>query len=153
MWIAYHASSSIIFRLSRFLGSRVPTNLILGVDEGSSSPPLPPISPRGMGPSQDIPERPQWMRRRRNSSEAILSGWSDDVDRSQEQLDDREKAMNVRRAHKMEKVRCLYSHPLGSVFDAGFRCSESHLPKISTIPASHLPSYSLSLLRPARRAP
>lgn len=93
-----------IAKLHRFLGSRVPTNLILGVDEGSSSPPLPPISPRGMGPSQDIPERPQWMRRRRNSSEAILSGWSDDVDRSQEQLDDREKAMNVRRAHKMEKM-------------------------------------------------
>jgi len=46
-----------------------------------------------------------WTRRRRSSSPvAKPSSWSDDIDRVKEDLNEREKAINVRRAVKMEKV-------------------------------------------------
>ncbi|KAI0756535.1 hypothetical protein C8Q80DRAFT_1129175 [Daedaleopsis nitida] len=45
------------------------------------------------------------MRRRRSSSAAEFSRtWSDDIDRLKEELNEREKAINVRRAVKMEKM-------------------------------------------------
>ena len=45
------------------------------------------------------------MRRRRSSSAAEFSRkWSDDIDRLKEELNTREKALNVKRAVKMEKV-------------------------------------------------
>ncbi|KAI0800800.1 hypothetical protein C8Q74DRAFT_1191832 [Fomes fomentarius] len=89
-------------KLHRFLGSRVPTHLVLGpLDEGS---PLPP-------PTFDAPDnaeadiRKVKMRRRRSSSAAEFSRkWSDDIDRLKEELNEREKAINVRRAVKMEKM-------------------------------------------------
>lgn len=98
-------------KLHRFLGSRVPTHLVLGpLDEGS---PLPP-------PTFDAPDnaeadiRKVKMRRRRSSSAAEFSRkWSDDIDRLKEELNEREKAINVRRAVKMEKV-CT---PPSSLFD------------------------------------
>ena len=105
-------------KLHRFLGSRVPPHLVLGpLDEGTPLPPpasyspspaplLPPVlsaAPRRTDDDDDI--RRAKMRRRRSSSAAEFSHtWSDDIDRLKQGLNDREKAINVRRAVKMEKV-------------------------------------------------
>ncbi|KAG6899576.1 hypothetical protein C0993_009047 [Termitomyces sp. T159_Od127] len=87
-------------RLHRFLGSRVPTNLVLGLD--TADPDLPPLNPT----MSVVPEsRKDWLRRRRSSSAAAYrSTWSDEIDRVKEDLNSTEKAINVRRAQKMEKV-------------------------------------------------
>ncbi|KAI8981192.1 hypothetical protein BD414DRAFT_491945 [Trametes punicea] len=97
-------------KLHRFLGSRVPPHLVLGpLDEGTPlPPPAPSPSPfeRPYTDDSDV-HRPK-MRRRRSSSAAEFSRtWSDDIDRLKEELNEREKAINVRRAVKMEKVRRL----------------------------------------------
>lgn len=91
-----------IAKLHRFLGSRVPVDLVLAqVDERSVTPS--PVTPM----PQDLEARKARIRRRRSSSAAELGGtWSDDIDRLKEDLNEREKAINVRRAVKMEKV-CL----------------------------------------------
>ncbi|KAF8899151.1 hypothetical protein BD779DRAFT_1666870 [Infundibulicybe gibba] len=93
-------------KLHRFLGSRVPTNLVLGFDIPLALPPLPDTSEASMNTQAGIGEaRKVWLRRRRSSSAAAFpSTWSDEVDRLKEDLNDREKAINVRRAQKMEKV-------------------------------------------------
>ena len=107
-------------KLHRFLGSRVPPHLVLGpLDEGN---PLPPPAPspfaRDRTLDHDTDEdggdiRKAKMRRRRSSSAAEFSRtWSDDIDRLKEELNEREKAINVRRAVKMEKVRpCSFAFP------------------------------------------
>jgi hypothetical protein len=96
-------------KLHRFLGSRVPTDLVLGVVHLDSS--LPPIQPP-MPAEEAESHNKQWLRRRRSSSAGDLPSWSDDVDRMKEELNGKEKAINVRRAQKMEKVRfCLRAHP------------------------------------------
>lgn len=88
-------------KLHRFLGSRVPTNLVLGLqDPFDSLPPAP-------TPTENTDDKRVWLRRRRSSSVAAFGTWSDDHDRVKENLDDHEKAINVRRAQKMEKVRYL----------------------------------------------
>lgn len=90
-------------KLHRFLGSRVPADLVLGAGYSESS--LPPIQlPM---PAEESESRTQWLRRRRSSSAAVLPSWSDDVDRMKEELNDKEKAINVRRAQKMEKVHLV----------------------------------------------
>ncbi|KAI0639877.1 hypothetical protein C8Q77DRAFT_1045929 [Trametes polyzona] len=92
-------------KLHRFLGSRVPQHLVLGpLDEGSPLPP--PASTRtDTLPQEDADARRIKMRRRRSSSAAEFSRtWSDDIDRLKEELNEREKAINVRRAVKMEKM-------------------------------------------------
>jgi hypothetical protein len=105
-------------KLHRFLGSRVPVDLVIG----PISPPtsgLPPIiaipeqQEAAMGGQADSPvlgqeeegSRKLWQRqrRRRSSSAAFPTRWSDD-NRTQETLDEREKAVVVRRAQKMERV-------------------------------------------------
>ncbi|KAG6911339.1 hypothetical protein DXG01_001010 [Tephrocybe rancida] len=87
-------------KLHRFLGSRVPTNLVLGID---ADPALPPLDPTSM--AEDEVTRKAWLRRRRSSSAAAYSStWSDEIDRIKEDLNSTEKAINVRRALKMEKV-------------------------------------------------
>lgn len=93
-------------KLHRFLGSRVPPHLVLGtLDEGTPLPPLAAPSP-STPLDDDAAERRLKMRRRRSSSAAEFSKkWSDDIDRLKEELNEREKAINVRRAVKMEKVR------------------------------------------------
>lgn len=93
-------------KLHRFLGSRVPADLVLGADYLESS--LPPIQPSM--PAEESEGRTQWLRRRRSSSAGALPSWSDDVDRMKEELNDKEKAINVRRAQKMEKVRAARFH-------------------------------------------
>ncbi|RPD82124.1 hypothetical protein L226DRAFT_528326 [Lentinus tigrinus ALCF2SS1-7] len=99
-------------KLHRFLGSRVPPHLVLGpLDEGTPLPP-PASSPfaraRDSAPDNDDDGgdiRNAKMRRRRSSSAAEFSRtWSDDIDRLKEELNEREKAINVRRAVKMEKM-------------------------------------------------
>ncbi|KAF8240741.1 hypothetical protein L208DRAFT_1383659 [Tricholoma matsutake] len=90
-------------KLHRFLGSRVPTGLVLGMDVSEISLP-PEVTVSGLQENEELP-RKLWARRRRSSSAAVFpSTWPDDLDRLKEDLNDEEKAINVRRAHKMEKV-------------------------------------------------
>ncbi|OSD06150.1 hypothetical protein PYCCODRAFT_1361202 [Trametes coccinea BRFM310] len=98
-------------KLHRFLGSRVPQHLVLGpLDEGAPLPPPAPSPSPSPNPLERSAERDSdprriKMRRRRSSSAAEFSRtWSDDIDRLKEELNEREKAINVRRAVKMEKM-------------------------------------------------
>lgn len=84
-------------KLHRFLGSRVPTDLVVGNIAGPSLPPA------------SMPEdaRDMWLYRRMSSASALS------FERVKEELGEEEKAVNVKRAQKMEKVlvsfvvRCL----------------------------------------------
>ncbi|KAH9920190.1 uncharacterized protein BXZ73DRAFT_91933 [Epithele typhae] len=91
-------------KLHRYLGSRVPPHLVLGpLDEGTPLPPPAPSFPDDGDGTTDVHRAK--MRRRRSSSAAEFSRtWSDDIDRLKEDLNEREKAINVRRAVKMEKM-------------------------------------------------
>ena len=116
-------------KLHRFLGSRVPVNLVLGIDDIEASLPPPPTST-----SPD--SRATWIRRRRSSSAILTSPhWTDDTERVKKELNDKEKLINVRRAVKMEKV-CTYFFSTDfypNVIRLGFWCS----------PASNSLSHSL----------
>ncbi|CAK5280709.1 unnamed protein product [Mycena citricolor] len=106
-------------KLHRYLGSRVPANLVLG--PAFAGKPLPaeqpesPMhsdfegSPSGVLRGRHAIHPSTWTRRRRSSSAVLTStpsssDWSDDVDRVREELGDREKAMIVKRAKKVGKV-------------------------------------------------
>ncbi|KAI1794015.1 hypothetical protein LXA43DRAFT_884486 [Ganoderma leucocontextum] len=93
-------------KLHRFLGSRVPPHLVLGpLDEGTPLPPPAPSAIPRRTEDEDEDIRKAKMRRRRSSSAAEFTHtWSDDIDRLKQGLNDREKAINVRRAVKMEKM-------------------------------------------------
>ncbi|RXW24582.1 hypothetical protein EST38_g1299 [Candolleomyces aberdarensis] len=100
-------------KLHRFLGSTVPVNLIVGSDTETmlqeTRPPTAASTSSGGGKagSSDLDEasRKAWLRRRRSSSAAAIpSDWSNSLDRMKEELDTKEKLINVRRAQKMEKV-------------------------------------------------
>jgi hypothetical protein len=84
-------------KLHRFLGSRVPVSLVLGVNDGDDT--LPALDPTLGNIRARLPGR-----RRSSSAAEFKSKWSDESDRVKEELDEREKAINVRRAIKMEKV-------------------------------------------------
>jgi hypothetical protein len=85
-------------KLHRFLGSRVPINLVLGT-EIEPSLPSPYFSPIGsLYKNED--RQITWLKRRKSSS-AILSS---PLERVKEELNEQEKLINVRRAVKMEKV-------------------------------------------------
>ncbi|KAK0466294.1 uncharacterized protein EV420DRAFT_820664 [Desarmillaria tabescens] len=89
-------------KLHRFLGSRIPTDLVLGLEDPFLS--LPPPLDVQMDSTDEV-TRKAWLRRRRSSSVAAFPpNWSDDHDRVKEDLNDKEKAINVRRAQKMEKM-------------------------------------------------
>ena len=99
-------------KLHRFLGSRVPASLVLGLNDADPDASLP--APQSPLPAPAIPadgpsdtDARAWRRLRRRSSSAaeMKSVWLDPADRVKEDLDDREKAINVRSAIKMEKVR------------------------------------------------
>ena len=77
-------------RLHRFLGSRVPPEAVNGCAIG---PPLSPLA---------APEESNWLRGNK-------SPCSDEFDRCKEELDEKEKALNVRRAQKMERARTAVS--------------------------------------------
>ena len=74
---------------------------------------LPPVAPAAVSAVErtdkdkmDPEARKVWVRRRRSSSAAEFGmKWSEDIDRLKEELNDREKAQNVRRAVKMQQVR------------------------------------------------
>lgn len=92
-------------KLHRFLGSRVPAHLVLGLD---APPPHPDPDPDDS--SSSAATRRVWRMRRRSSSAAALPALcADELERVREELDDKEKAINVRRAHKMEKVRVFFT--------------------------------------------
>jgi hypothetical protein len=87
-----------IAKLHRFLGSRVPTSLVLGFSASDDT--LPALEPTTI---DDV--RTSRHNRRRSSSAAETRGnWFGPDDRMKEELDEHEKAINVRRALKMEKV-------------------------------------------------
>ena len=95
-------------RLHRFLGSQVPVHLALGLDDPETS--LPPLRTDVISGSKE--DRKVVVRRRRCSSvEAYPPGWSDESDRIRQDLNVREKAINVRRAQKMEKVLIYHQLP------------------------------------------
>lgn len=75
-------------KLHRFLGSRVPTDLVVGHIAGPSLPPS----------SMTVDGRDMWLYRRRSGSSAPS------FEPVKTELDEEEKALNVRRAQKMEKL-------------------------------------------------
>ncbi|KAF8203910.1 hypothetical protein BJ912DRAFT_1090718 [Pholiota molesta] len=93
-------------KLHRFLGSRVPAHLVLGFDPVDTSLPPRQLSSESSGGDESSGTRKTWLKRRRSSSAVILPSEfrPDELERVKEELDDKEKAINVRRAHKMEKV-------------------------------------------------
>lgn len=115
-------------KLHRFLGSRVPANVILGqlsIDTALDLPPPASLTVSAVErPKQMDPEtRKTWVRRRRSSSAAEFGGrWSDDIDRLKEELNDKEKAQNVKRAVKMEKVRLIINDHTMSYLIVYYRC-------------------------------
>jgi len=91
-----------LVKLHRFLGSRVPTDLVLGMDLTQSPPLFLPTSPDVEGADTRKKFR---MRKRRSSSYAeYTKPLTAQEDRMKSELDIQEKALNVRRAAKMEKV-------------------------------------------------
>ncbi|KAI9511732.1 hypothetical protein F5148DRAFT_974712, partial [Russula earlei] len=86
-----------IAKLHRFLGSRVPTSLVLGFSAADDT--LPTLDPTASSVPKRHPDR-----RRSSSVAEFKSNWFDPDDRLKEELDGREKAINVRRAVKMEKM-------------------------------------------------
>jgi hypothetical protein len=124
-------------KLHRFLGSRVPANLVLGIDDVEASlPPALDKPPNKGSPAEresDDSARKAWLKRRRSSSVAAPpSSWPDELDRGKEELDDREKAINVRRAQKMEKVFGV-APPL-TLYHTRHCPSPTSLPPAKTLP-------------------
>ncbi|KAJ7070601.1 hypothetical protein C8F01DRAFT_385113 [Mycena amicta] len=119
-------------KLHRFLGSRVPTNLVLGQAVVVVVPAVVGLDGT-LSPSSESggDTRKGWANRRRSSSAAVLaSSWTSDWERMKENLNDKEKAIIVRRAQKMEKVfgvappQDLYSGrstPPGTLHTSGVR--------------------------------
>jgi len=83
-----------IAKLHRFLGSRVPTSLVLGLSSADDA----------LDPSVVKVDTHHSGRRRSSSAAEFKTKWFDPDDRLKEELGEREKAINVRRAVKMEKV-------------------------------------------------
>ena len=86
-----------IAKLHRFLGSRVPTSLVLGFSASDDTLPA-------LDRTVDNVRTSRHNRRRSSSATETRSNGFGPDDRMKEELDEREKAINVRRAIKMEKV-------------------------------------------------
>jgi len=110
-------------KLHRFLGSRVPVELALGAGYALGEADLPQPAPR-VGAANAKDGRKAWIRRRRSSSSAVLPGYSGSAgagahsvgrsssspppaleERMKDELGDKERARNLKRANKMEQVR------------------------------------------------
>lgn len=110
-------------KLHRFLGSRVPVELALGAEYALKDQDLPKPAPAAVSPVSDKEGDvvkdggKKWKRRRRSSSSAALPGYvgvpppnehppEDNPDeRIKDELGDKERALNLKRANKMEQVR------------------------------------------------
>lgn len=101
-----------IVKLHRFLGSRVPADLVLGLDL-TQSPKLPPPASPETG-SDDTRKKFRMRRRRSNSYSGYTKPLTTQEDRMKSDLDIQEKALNVRRAAKMEKVGTVQSFRVDS---------------------------------------
>jgi hypothetical protein len=97
-------------KLHRFLGSRVPPELALGFQIAI---PLPPIAAE----DERMEEKTRFGRRRRRSSSFAehTTTYVNLTDRLKSELDDEEKAVNVKRAAKMEKV--VFQSNFLSIYD------------------------------------
>lgn len=95
-------------KLHRFLGSRVPPELALGFNYIDQ---LPPVAAT-VGDEEDEDRSRFGLLRRRNSpiTEDYVVADVDPADRLKSDLDLQEKAINVRRAAKMEQVRLFSNH-------------------------------------------
>ena len=91
-----------LVKLHRFLGSRVPVDLVLGLDLNQSPPLLPPMLPDTE--EEDTRKKFRILRRRSSSFAEYAKPMTAWEDRMKSELDMQEKALNVRRAAKMEKV-------------------------------------------------
>lgn len=115
-----------VAKLHRFLGSQVPVEVVLGqLSVGAAAavdlPPVAPISALETPATNPMDGDPRktWVRRRRSSSAGELGGkWFDDLDRLKEDLNNKEKALNVKRAVKMEKVSILCSSKASPVLSS-----------------------------------
>lgn len=125
-----------LVKLHRFLGSRVPTELVLGSDL-TLSPPLP--SPAFPEIEPEDTRKKFRMRKRRSVS---LTDYTKPLvtreDRMKSELDMEEKALNVRRAAKMEKVGVSHPFPIGFADIASERCLESLHHKPFSIPENRV---------------
>lgn len=118
-------------KLHRYLGSRVPADLVLGIDLPPTELMLPPAAFDSAILGENEPSsRSAWIKRRRSSSVTTFSSWSDTLDRMKDDLNEKEKAINVRRAQKMERVCILALFPCTHVlYSHFFRSLASHLPR------------------------
>lgn len=119
-----------LVKLHRFLGSRVPPDLVLGPD-AIQSPNLPPPTSPDIG-SEDTRKKFRMRRRRSNSYSGYTRPLTAQEDRMKSDLDMQEKALNVRRAAKMEKVGTLQSFPID--FVDGFLEGVRSGPAANTLP-------------------
>ena len=87
-------------KLHRFLGSRVPPSLVLGSDHPSAH-----VTPTDDSPNESSISMPWQAPRKSSSSSMSPSSSNEQFERVREDLDNEEKAINVRRAHKMQQVR------------------------------------------------
>lgn len=96
-----------VAKLHRFLGSRVPTELVVSPVPGAPLPPFIPTYDRSLPVSDsEIPIHARlWARKRRNSiASSDPLDRLPEIDRRKEDLTDEEKAVAVKRALKMERV-------------------------------------------------
>lgn len=93
-----------VAKVHRFLGSRVPTELVLGPGLGAPLP-LPAPDSDILSDGETSAQARLWLRRRRNSlASSDPSERLTDAERLKMDLSDKEKAIVVKRALKMERV-------------------------------------------------
>ena len=104
-----------VAKLHRFLGSRIPTELVVTSAPGAPLPPLIPTYGQSLALSDtESPLQTKLFARRRRNS---ISGSESfdrlpEVERKKEDLTDKEKAIVVKRAMKMERVCFVHSETL-----------------------------------------
>ena len=120
-----------LVKLHRYLGSRVPVDLVLGMDLSQSPPKLPPPASPDIG-SEDTRKKFRMRRRRSSSYSGYTKPLTAQEDRMKSDLDIQEKALNVRRAAKMEKVGIGFSR---------INCADRFLEGVWSRPATNPLSY------------
>ncbi|KAL5534012.1 hypothetical protein ACEPAG_472 [Sanghuangporus baumii] len=131
-------------KLHRFLGSRVPMELVLGHDLDVPLPPLAPDS-KSVDPASDgevSPATKLWLLAKRRNSLPISDPLERpaDSDRLKEVLSDKEKAAAVKRALKMEKM--FGEQPPLDLFHSGRMRAGQHYSGVRTMSDSKVPALS-----------